>query len=230
MPAPLSAVMEVRLTPAPTSDRHRAGTMLVSAVGQDVCLGFANTLAWRGREAPVEDSRGFRGSARVGPGVCRAPRASRSRARGLGPRAPSKAATVFAEAIALARSDLSHLQCPGLRRAGAQPRLCRAEPRRVESPARRQLARSGDGCAWQIELGKIGRTGLPAATLLCAGAVVGGRPHGRERAPTHSPLRQRCVPVAVRRREQERHAALVRHGLLRQPRQGAPALSEIKQG
>ena len=38
------------------------------------------------------------------------------------------------------------------------------------------------------------------------------------------------MPLAVRRREQGRHAPLVRHELLRQPRQIAPPLSEDKGG
>src|SRR5437773_1125847 len=51
--------MEVRLAAATIGDRHGAEAMLVSAVGEDVCLGFANTLAWRGRVAPVETLADF---------------------------------------------------------------------------------------------------------------------------------------------------------------------------
>src|SRR5437773_1125848 len=64
------------------------------------------------------------------------------------------------------------------------------------------------------------------SSLARASAVVSSRSRGWRREWAHSPLRQRSVLVAVRRREQERYAALVRNGLLRQPRQGAPALPE----
>ena len=51
----------------------------------------------------------------------------------------------------------------------------------------------------------------------------------RQRA-AHSPLRQRQVPLGVRRPQQGRHAPLVRHELVRQPRQGAPALRAEQEG
>ena len=47
-----------------------------------------------------------------------------------------------------------------------------------------------------------------------------------EAGGAHPPVRKRGVPLAVPRCQQERHAALVRHGLVRQPRQGAPALPQ----
>src|SRR5687767_4749564 len=36
-----------------------ARTMLVSRTGEGLCLAFANTLAWRGRAAPVENLTDF---------------------------------------------------------------------------------------------------------------------------------------------------------------------------
>ncbi len=162
------------------ANRHGAGTMLISAVGEDVCLGFANTLAWRGREAPVETLADF--AALLAWAEASAALAAPT-ARELASWArehPSKAAKVFGEAIALREAIyriFSSLACGDPVHNQDFVALSRGLS---EAPARRQLARSGAGHAWQIELGKIGRAGLPAASLLApvlwsaADLMVGG--------------------------------------------------------
>ena len=42
------------MTPTMARQAPNAETMLVSAAGEAICLGFANTLAWRGSAAPIE--------------------------------------------------------------------------------------------------------------------------------------------------------------------------------
>jgi predicted RNA-binding Zn ribbon-like protein len=180
--------------------------MLVSAVGQDVCLGFANTLAWRGREAPAETLADFAALLAWAQASAALPAPAARELGGWAREHPSKAATEFAEAIALREAIYrisSALACGEPVRNQDFVALGRAVS---EAPARRQLARSGDGCAWQIELGKIGRTGLPAATpapVLWSAADLMVR-----RAPPR-PMRQRCA--SVRRERTERR--WWRHGL-----------------
>jgi hypothetical protein len=53
---------------------------------------------------------------------------------------------------------------------------------------------------------------------------------GGYRSTPRAALRQRQMPVAVHRPQQGGYQALVRHGRLRQPRQGATALSEQPAG
>jgi predicted RNA-binding Zn ribbon-like protein len=140
--------------------------MLVSAVGENVCLGFANTLAWRGREAPVETLADFAALLAWAQASAALPAPAARELGGWAREHPYKAATVFAEAIALREAIYrisSAVACGAPVRNQDFVALGRAVS---EAPTRRQLARSGGGCAWQIELGKIGRTGLPAATLL----------------------------------------------------------------
>ena len=154
--------------------------MLVSAVGEDICLGFANTLAWRGSAAPVEALADFaallvwaQASAAL------PPPAARELARWAREH-PSKAAQVFAEAIVLREAIYriaSSLTCGEPIRSRDFAALGRAVS---QAPARRQLTRAGIGYAWRIELGKIGRAGVSAPTLLApvlwsaADLVVGG--------------------------------------------------------
>jgi predicted RNA-binding Zn ribbon-like protein len=154
--------------------------MLVSAVGEDICLGFANTLGWRGSAAPVENLADFTALLAWAQASAALPAPAARELASWAREHPPKAAKVFAETITLREAIYriaSALACDAPVRSQDFAALSRALS---ETPARRRLARSGDGYAWQIELGKIGRTGLPAATLLApvlwsaADLVVGG--------------------------------------------------------
>jgi predicted RNA-binding Zn ribbon-like protein len=154
--------------------------MLVAAVGGDVCLGFANTLSWRGSEAPLEALGDFAAllawaEASAGLGV----EAARELAS-WGREHPTQAARTLAEAIALREAIYRIFSAL----AGGEPvrnqdfaALSRALS---QAPTRRRLVRSGRAYAWQIELGRIGRAGLPAPALLApvlwsaADLLVGG--------------------------------------------------------
>jgi predicted RNA-binding Zn ribbon-like protein len=154
--------------------------MLVSAVGDDICLGFANTLTWRGSAATVETLADFAALLRwAQTSAALPPPAGRELAR-WGDEHPLKAAQVFAEAIVLREAIY--------RIAGA---LAGDEPVRSQdfaalsravsqAPVRRQLVRASVGYAWRIEVWKVGRAGVSAPTLLApvlwsaADLLVGG--------------------------------------------------------
>ena len=154
--------------------------MLVSAVGEDICLGFANTLTWRGSAAPVEVLADFAALLTwVQASAALPPPAARELARWAREH-PLKAAEVFAEAIVLREAIYriaSALACGEPIRGQDFAALSRAVS---QAPARRQIARASAGYAWRIELGKVGRAGITAATLLApvlwsaADLVVGG--------------------------------------------------------
>ena len=154
--------------------------MLVSAVGEDICLGFANTLTWRGSAAPVETLADFAALlAWVQASAALPSPAGRELAR-WGDEHPLKAAQVFAEAIVLREAIYciaSALACGEPIRGQDFAALSRAV---AQAPVRQQLVRASVGYAWRIELGKVGRAGVSAATLLApvlwsaADLVVGG--------------------------------------------------------
>ena len=90
----------------------------------------------------------------------------------------------------------------------------------AEAPKRERLAQADEGYAWDTRKIVVSAAGLLAPVMWSAADLL-----TRARSPGAA-LRQRGVPVAVHRREQGRHPPLVRHELMRQPRQIPPPLSE----
>jgi predicted RNA-binding Zn ribbon-like protein len=168
------------LAAATGSNRHGAEAMLVSAVGDDICLGFANTLTWRGSTAPVDTLADFAALLTWAQASVALPPPAARELASWAREHPSRAAQVFAEAIVL-REAIYRIASA---LAGGEPirgqdfaALSRAV---AQAPMRRQLVRASVGYAWRIELGKVGRAGVSAATLLApvlwsaADLMVGG--------------------------------------------------------
>ena len=135
--------------------------MLVSRTGEDVCLGFANTLTWRGSAAPVETLGDFAGLLAWAETHAALPAKMAERLRDWARGRPAKSAEAFAEAIVLREAIYRiarALACGELGREADFAVLSRALS---EAPGRRQLARSGAGYAWQIELANVDRA-VPA--------------------------------------------------------------------
>jgi predicted RNA-binding Zn ribbon-like protein len=141
-------------------------SMLVPGPRADLCLGFANTLSWRGSTAPVEGLADFaallawcKQARTVPPGLARQLSAWSGEHR-------QRAAEVHAEAIAVreaiyrAIGTLADGKSPG---GSDLALLSRAIE---EAPARRLLVQAGRGCAWQIPLVVVSPNGLPTSRLL----------------------------------------------------------------
>jgi predicted RNA-binding Zn ribbon-like protein len=154
--------------------------MLVSAVGEDICLAFANTLAWRGSAAPVETLGDFAALITWAQASAALPAPTARKLASWAGEHPSKATKVFAEAIALREAIYRISRALASGEPDRNQDFAALSRALSEAPARRQLARSRAGYAWQIDLGKIGGAGLPAATLLApvlwsaADLMVGG--------------------------------------------------------
>lgn len=161
--------------------RPSAIPALIPAVREDACLAFANTLSWRGREAPVErlvDTSALLGWVGEGGSV---PPARVRRVAQWAARHPADAALLLAEAIAL-REAIHAVFAAMARGNPAPPRDFAALSRAVsETPARQRLVRSNGGHGWQIELWPADRTAPAAAALLApalwsaADLLVGAR-------------------------------------------------------
>jgi predicted RNA-binding Zn ribbon-like protein len=140
---------------------------LISAVREDACLAFANTLSWRGRDAPVErlvDVAALLGWAEEGGAI--PPVSIRRFARRAAAMHPAYAIELLAEAIAL-REAIHTVFAATTRRNPAPARDFAALSRAVsEAPARQRLVRSNGGHGWQIELWPADRTAPAAAALL----------------------------------------------------------------
>jgi predicted RNA-binding Zn ribbon-like protein len=140
--------------------------MLVSQTGEDLCLAFANTLAWRGRAAPVENFTDFAAVLTWAETNVALPDHLAAELRGWAREHPSKTTTALAEAVSLREAIhgiAGALACG--EPVGSQDFAALSQAL-SEAPARRHLSRSGTGYAWQIELGSIGGAGLPIPVLL----------------------------------------------------------------
>jgi len=158
--------------------------MLVFQTGEDLCLAFANTLAWRGRASPVENFTDFAAVLAWAERNVALPDDLAAELRAWAREHPFKATKALAEAVALREAVhgiASALACS--EPVGSQDFAALSQGL-SEAPARRRLARSGTGYAWQIELGSIDGAGLPMPVLLApvvwsvADLMVGG---GRQR-------------------------------------------------
>lgn len=158
--------MWVRRTRTTTTGRRSAASVLVSAVRDDVCLTFANTLSWRGSEAPVERLADLGTLLDWASEAGALPAEAARQLAGRASRHPAEAERLLAEAIGL-RETIYRIFAAVARGDPVREQDFAALSRALaEAPARRRLARSGEDYAWQIELVPMGRAGSQAAALL----------------------------------------------------------------
>ena len=128
-----------------------ARTMLISAIREDLCLSYANTLSWRGGETPAEtlhdlaDLLGWIGrSAGVGARAVQEIKAwSRDHQRA--------ASTAFAEAIAMREVIFRIFSAIAVGEPVRGQDFAALRNAVAKAPRRNRLERSGDGFAWRIE-------------------------------------------------------------------------------
>lgn len=155
--------------------------VLISTVREDLCLGYANTLSWRGRETPVETLQDLAGllawlekSGGLGVGATRAV-ANRSRGQ------PKQAARVFAEAIALREVMFRIFSAFAAGEPRGERDFVSLRTAVAEAPPRTQLARVEDGHAWRIGALRPKAADLLAPVLWSAADLLLDAPHRRIR-------------------------------------------------
>ena len=158
--------MMVRVMKAMAGMASDGRSTLVPGPREDLCLGFANTLSWRGSAAPAEGLGDFaallawcKQARTVPPGLARQLSAWSGEHRQMAAEVHADA-IVLREAIYRAIGALADGKSPGGRDLALLSRAIE------EAPARRRLVRAGRGCAWQIPAELVGRDGLPASRLL----------------------------------------------------------------
>ena len=125
--------------------------MLISALRPDLCLAYANTRFWRGREASTETLHDLTG---LVDWLERSTGAGAEGMRGVAgwSRAhPRKAAGLFAEAIDLREAMFRLFATLASGKPARAPDFAALKEALAEAPARRQLMRSSGGYAWRIE-------------------------------------------------------------------------------
>ncbi len=177
------------------------------------CLDFVNTVDWRASDAPVELLGTYGDLLAWSRHAGLLPSSEAAALRREAKRRPVVAAEVLMRARAL--REAIHALATGS--AGRGGRAGNTQHRACPRPG----AEPGGAGPGRVRLGGGAR---PAACRpgAVAGRLVRGQPaHGR-RGATGQAVRGAGLRLGVPRRE--RPAALVRHGGLRQPRQGPPPL------
>jgi predicted RNA-binding Zn ribbon-like protein len=144
--------------------------MLIAAIREDLCLAYANTLSWRGSEAPAE---GLPALADLGAWLDRtAGTAVAADVRAWSREHPKKAAAVFAEAIAI-REALFRIFAAFAGGAAARDQdFAVLRKALAEAPARSELARADGAYAWRIGPVRPAAPDLLAPVLWSAGDLV----------------------------------------------------------
>jgi predicted RNA-binding Zn ribbon-like protein len=142
------------------------GAVLVSGVGEAICLGFANTLAWRGRAAPIEALRDFAALLAWAKTHAALPAQVAKRLAEWACGQPSKAEQALAEAIALREAIYRSARAVASGTALNDSDFAVLRDALALAPARQRLARLANGFAWRIDVGNVGRGGLPIPVLL----------------------------------------------------------------
>ena len=125
--------------------------MLIAVLREDICLAYANTLFWRGRDHPTETLSNFsdllkwlQNTAGVSAADLRGI-AQWSRAH------PVKAANVFADAIALREAMYRSFAAQAAAEHTRPKDFALLQRALTQAPARQRLASADGGYAWNIE-------------------------------------------------------------------------------
>jgi predicted RNA-binding Zn ribbon-like protein len=157
-----------------TMPKHPAGIMLISGAREDACLAYANTLSWRGREAPVEalgDFDDLLGWAVETSGLDTATlQALESWAHDH----PAPAAGLFSEALALREVIYRVFSALACRDPVPDQDLAALNAALADVPVRDRLARTDAGYAWRIEPARITAPALLAPVVWSAGDLMAG--------------------------------------------------------
>jgi predicted RNA-binding Zn ribbon-like protein len=146
--------------------------MLISHLPDDACLGFANTLSWRGRETPHEELRDFRDlvqwaaesagcAAEIVPALERWARDH-----------PAWAVTLLAEAIALREAIYRIFSALAVGAAVPDGDFAALNRALAAAPSRDRLARAEAGYGWRIVPAAISAPTLLAPVLWSAGDLL----------------------------------------------------------
>ena len=167
--------------------------MLISAVPEELCLNYANTLMWRGSETPEEslhELADLLGWIERSAGL--SARASRE-IKNLAHRHPRTAARVFAEAVAIREVIFRVFSAIALGQGIGDPDFAALKGALVKAPKRIRLERAGDSYAWRIEPLRLSAPEILAPVLWSAGDLVLNAGHRRIRQCAN----ERCLWLFV---------------------------------
>jgi predicted RNA-binding Zn ribbon-like protein len=147
--------------------RMRTGrdAALIPAPQDDLCLAFANTRFWRGRDTPSESLGGIEDLLAWLTGTAKFPVESIEAAGNRLRRNPNDAAALFADAIALREAIYRTYSALAASEPVAEKDLALLNRRLAEAPRREKLAHAEGGYAWEVKTIDVSAAGLLAPVL-----------------------------------------------------------------
>jgi predicted RNA-binding Zn ribbon-like protein len=163
------------------ASRRSNPTIVVPGVRDDLCLAYANTLAWRGSPEPAEQvvdlGALFAWLAESSGLDAKTLGTSADRAR----RAPAAATALFAEAIALREAIYRTFSAVAAAAPVPDADLFALNRALADAPARRRLVRVGSDYGWRVDDVDLSVPALLAPVLWSAGDLLVHRDRRRIR-------------------------------------------------
>jgi predicted RNA-binding Zn ribbon-like protein len=151
--------------------RTGRSTLLILAPKEDLCLAFANTRFWRGRDTPTEMLGGIEDLFRWLVSTAKMP-AESIEAAGSRLRRQSNGAALFAEAIALREAIYRIFGALASGEAASDKDVALLNRALAEAPRRDKLAHAEGGYAWQTEKLELSAPALLAPVLWSAADLL----------------------------------------------------------
>lgn len=146
--------------------------MPIATVRDGLCLDYANTLSWRGSEAPTERLDDLAALADWTADATGLDDAAVQELKGWSRREPAAAVRLFDRAIAVREAIYRIFGALAAGDAAPDPDLAVLNRALASAPARRHLASRDGGYAWQIERGALSAPALLAPVLWSAGDLI----------------------------------------------------------
>ena len=149
-----------------------ASAMLIRSVPEDLCLNYANTLSWRGSDKPVEKLHGLADILRWTEQSDLVRPAATHPLRRWSRTHPAAAAELFAQAIAIREVVFRIFSAMALGASVPRKDFAVLRAALANTPARNQLARSGERCGWWVAPRQPSVAGVLAPVLWSAGDLM----------------------------------------------------------
>ena len=150
----------------------RTGRLLTPAPKDDLCLAFANTRFWRGREMPTESLGGIDDLLDWLAATAKLPADAIEAAGNRVRRRPAEGAALFTDAIALREAIYRIFGALAASEPAADKDLALLNRALGEAPAREKLAQANGGYAWETKKIDLAAAGLLTPVLWSAADLL----------------------------------------------------------
>ena len=168
----LSTPEPVIIPTAMMSRSRAAKTVPIPAAREDLCLTFANTLAWRGSPTPSESLGGFADLMGWLADATRLPAVTVEMARQWSQADRQQAAALFGEAIGLREAVYRLFSAVAANEPVPGADLALLNRALAAAPPRERVAPADGGYAWETDKIEVSAPGLLAPVLWSAGDLL----------------------------------------------------------